>query len=1085
MKIFYNNINGMVSKRESLTQAINIANPDILALCETKLGAKSEPKIPGYEPIYENMVYGKEGLLVAVREGTFLSIEKVTQKSEEGNILAVQVRYPNLTMRVVVGHAPQETEKLEIRQNFFESLKLEVERGQLNGEAVLVLGDMNGKLETVDGKILKDHSGNGKLLSELISQHNLMVANLHPSTTGRWTRIRQTKKNLEQSQIDFILLDEKLYNGISDMVVDECKAYTPYRITKREGKQVVTFSDHCAMIVNLSINIGATEPNMNSEKFWKITETGLEKYRDLTKSRLIYFSENETTTERYNVWERYLNSILSKCFKLRKIGNVTPKPQHEGGKFVRSVLNKIASRGKVQRTVAQIYFKGLHSWEMKELEAARTERLKDTVSLFSEDEKTPPNAYWKILKSTKGKEKTKISSLIRSDGVEVYSKESIHHEVLEEFKYRLRNRSPQKHWEEYTKTTNSLADLILNADMENFVDFSISELSDAIKKLKKKKSPGPDRIVSEFLIEAGSGILLPLLDIFNSVKDTKQIPEQWHNVNIAIIYKNKGSRKLMVNYRGIFLASVVSKVFEKLIKSRIRENLEKITPFQAGSRTNRGPPDNTFIVNAVIDHHIYLGKPLYLTTYDFQQAFDSLWLQDCLLSLHKLGVPSPILKIIYNLNHVANIRVKTPFGLTATAAVEDVVQQGRVLAPDMCSASTGEYCGYNKGVSVGSCIISSLAFVDDILDLSLDSNDAEDANLNAMVFGHKKNLTYSKGKCKSLGVNCKKNDRLPCMYIEGERMENVLWAKYVGDILQANGRNSELIKDRVTRGMKVMLQIEAVMSEIPFGIHTMIVYLLLYRALFLSSTLFNAQAWRNLAEKDILQLQTLQLKLLKKTLKLPSSISSSFIFLELGVLPIRYEIHKRQLSFAHHIANLPHDDPVYQLYTNMKSLPAERNWYNEVKTLADTYSIDIADETLVSISKDTHKNKVRHNIERFAFNQLLADTKMQKKTKNLVYTELKLQPYLEKLYPSQARTILMCRAKCLKTKDHRPYMFKNNLCRWCYQDTETMMHIINCGWDNSMDLIDISDLNVVNPGKESQLVSLATRINDFVDRVDV
>ena len=77
-----------------------------------------------------------------------------------------------------------------------------------------MLGDMNGKLETADGKILKDHSGNGKLLSELISRYDLMVANLHPSTTGWWTRIRQTKKNLEQSQIDFILLDEKLYNGI-------------------------------------------------------------------------------------------------------------------------------------------------------------------------------------------------------------------------------------------------------------------------------------------------------------------------------------------------------------------------------------------------------------------------------------------------------------------------------------------------------------------------------------------------------------------------------------------------------------------------------------------------------------------------------------------------------------------------------------------------------------------------------------------------------------------------------------------------------------------------------------------------------
>ena len=610
----------MISKRQSLTQAINISNPDILALCETKLGAKSMPKIPGFEPIYENMVYGKEGLVVAAKEGTFISVDKVTEKTDEGNVLSVKVRYPNFTLRVIVGHAPQETDKLEIRQSFFESLKLEVERGQLNGDYVLVLGDMNGRLESAKGKLLKGHSGNGELLIELVNQHNLNIANLHPNTTGWWTRIRNTKKKLEQSQIDFILLDEHLYGSITDVVVDECKAYTPYRVTKRGGKQVVTFSDHCAIIATLNINVGATEPNINSEKLWKVTETSLEKYRDLTKSRHIYFVDSESTTDRYNIWERHLNNILSKCFKLRKVGSlVLERPQHEGSQFVRHVLNKVAGKGKVQRNVALFYIKKLHMWEMKKLEAARTERLRDTVSLFSEDEKTPPNAYWKILNSTKGREKTKISSLIRSDGVEVSCKESVQHEVLEEFKHRLRNRPPQEQWEEYTKTTNGLIDLILNSDLDTFADFTIDELIAAIKKLKKKKSPGPDRIISEFLIEAGDGILLPLLEIFNSVKNTKEIPESWHNVTIAIIFKNKGSRKSIVNYRGIFLASVVSKVFEKLLKNKIKENLKKITPFQAGSRSNRGPPDNMFnAVNAVIDHHIHFGKPLYLTIYDFQ-----------------------------------------------------------------------------------------------------------------------------------------------------------------------------------------------------------------------------------------------------------------------------------------------------------------------------------------------------------------------------------------------------------------------------------------------------------------------------------
>ena len=93
---------------------------------------------------------------------------------------------------------------------------------------------------------------------------------------------------------------------------------------------------------------------------------------------------------------------------------------------------------------------------MNVLERSRVEKLKNTLSLFSEDEKTPPNAYWKILKSVRGKEKTKITSVMKEDGVEIYSEDLIKHEILEEFKNRLRNREPDREWENYVNVSNEL-----------------------------------------------------------------------------------------------------------------------------------------------------------------------------------------------------------------------------------------------------------------------------------------------------------------------------------------------------------------------------------------------------------------------------------------------------------------------------------------------------------------------------------------------------------------------------------------------------------------------------------------------------
>ena len=545
--------------------------------------------------------------------------------------------------------------------------------------------------------------------------------------------------------------------------------------------------------------------------------------------------------------------------------------------------------------------------------------------------------------------------------------------------------------------TNKLVELLMTSNVAEGADFTLEELMIAIKRLKKKKSPGPDGVMGEFLIEAGAGILLPLLDIFNAVKNSKQPPEQWNAVVITMIYKNKGSRKSLVNYRGIFLASIVSKVFERLIKNRTQSFMEKVNLCQAGARSNRGPPDNIFIMNAVIDHAIYVGKSIHVTTYDFEQAFDSLWLEDCILSLRKLGIPDYLLQLIYNLNKNALIKVKTPYGTTPTAVVTDTVQQGRVLAPDLCSASTAEYCGRNKGVSVGSYTVSSLAFVDDMIDLSEDSYDAETAHLEGLAFSCKKKVKYNGKKCKGMIVNKRRNERSAVMFIDEEKLELVSHLKYLGDIFQENGRNNELIKDRVGRGVAAKLKIDAILSEVQLGKHTIEVSLLLYRFLFISSILFNSQAWRNLTESDFGKLQQLQIRVLKKLVDVPPSVSNSFIFLELGVLPIRYEIHKRQITFLHHIINLEPNDPVHILYQQMKRLPSEPNWLNDVMRSVALYSIDVDEDKLKGISKETFKETVKSAIHKYAFDQLKMECSLLSKTKTLVYEEFKCQPYLSHL----------------------------------------------------------------------------------------
>ena len=168
----------------------------------------------------------------------------------------------------------------------------------------------------------------------------------------------------------------------------------------------------------------------------------------------------------------------------------------------------------------------------------------------------------------------------------------------------------------------------------------------------------------------------------------------------------------------------------------------------------------------------------------------------------------------------------------------------------------------------------------------------------------------------------------------------------------------------------------------------------------------------------------------------------------------------------------------------MKRLPGKRNWLNDVLQSATTYGIEVDESMLKSISKETFKKRVKDKIQEYAFAILKADNASKSKTANVEYSSFQLQPYLTKLYPNHARTIFKCRAKCLKIKTHRPYQFSNQVCRWCNLEEESLIHILNCGWEEKMEPMDIENIGDINWSQEAKLVSFATRVNHFLDLVD-
>ena len=356
------------------------------------------------------------------------------------------------------------------------------------------------------------------------------------------------------------------------------------------------------------------------------------------------------STDMYSSWVAAFEKLLARCFRRRTFkkgnGHQAVRRKHA---MVRSVISTVSKKGKTQRAIAKVYQTKLVEVELSKSTRARADRMKKASDNLSIDEKFSPTGYWKVkTAANKGtrKEQT-LSSVVKENGVEVDGVKAITEAYLEEFENRLSNRKPADGWEKYTEETNKVVRTWLLGESKSSSPFTLEELDKVIRTLKDDSAPGVDKYPPKLFSKAGKGVRMSMLKLCNRIKETKDIPEQWDLVKIVSIYKQKGSKKKLKFYRGIFLAILISKVFEKLVKNRIEGNLNNTNILQAGSRKKRGPPDNVFLFRGVIDHFKFTKKPLYITAYDFEQAFDSMWLEDCIVSLKEIGVEKEYLQHIY------------------------------------------------------------------------------------------------------------------------------------------------------------------------------------------------------------------------------------------------------------------------------------------------------------------------------------------------------------------------------------------------------------------------------------------------------
>ena len=375
-------------------------------------------------------------------------------------------------------------------------------------------------------------------------------------------------------------------------------------------------------------------------------------------------------------------------------------------------------------------------------------------------------------------------------------------------------------------------------------------------------------------------------------------------------------------------------------------------------------------------------------------------------------------------------------------------KQGTVLGPILSSASIAECCREQKsgGPTIGTVVIRSLAFVDDLAGLNHSIRDVHGSHKVLKLFSRKKRIPLNEEKCIIVPINVSNREALPILVVNGREMDICRNAKYLGDVFNSKGDNTDLIEDRVKKGLQCMISSISLASEITFGIHLIKTQISMYKVMFLQVMIFNSGAWNNITDAQLLKLSTVQHKFLKRILHAPSSTTNCFTLLELGILPIKYNIQMSQLNFLHHILTLDAEDPVYLSYNQQKLFEFEKNWYNEVMQLRSKYGLTQTDDEIGKMSEEKWKAVVRKQVFKEALDYLNHENSLKSRTSHHpARTDMRTQDYFLYLYPADARLLFSIRCGTLDLKTLRKYNYEDGdvLCRLCQRGNETVEHIVN------------------------------------------
>ena len=207
--------------------------------------------------------------------------------------------------------------------------------------------------------------------------------------------------------------------------------------------------------------------------------------------------------------------------------------------------------------------------------------------------------------------------------------------------------------------------------------FTQEELDSVLRKIKDRKAAGLDEIPPEVWKTRQFDDIL--LRHCNSVYNQNPI-DRWMK-GCILPFPKQGDLGLAKNYRGITLTSIATKIYNALLRNRIKSKIDNILrKNQNGFRRNRSMTSQILTTRRILEGLRAKNPQATLIFVDFTKAFDSIHRGKMEQNLLAYSIPKETVAAITILYRNTKVKVRSPDGDTEYFDIVAGVLQGDTLA---------------------------------------------------------------------------------------------------------------------------------------------------------------------------------------------------------------------------------------------------------------------------------------------------------------------------------------------------------------------------------------------------------------------